>query len=400
MKVTIKTLQQLQFNVEVDPSETIFQLKEKISKQEGHQVDWQKLIHSGKVLDNNNSVGSYNIQESEFLVLMVRKPVTTTSAPTTTTTTTTTQPTPNPTPTTPTITQNQPQINQPTTQSTTSVSDPNLSQAPTIGSTNSLVTGSAYEQSVTQLCDMGFPREQVVAALRAAFNNPDRAVEYLMNGIPDNIEQPVSSPSRQQGQQAQQGSVSPNPTLGSNQGRSQAQQAPGLGGTGITTSTPLIPPTTGQTGGGGPFDFLRAHPQFNTLRQMVQSNPQLLQPVLQQLGQQDPSLLQMISQHQQEFINLLNEPVTGTGGGQTTQSGFPPMGQVGGTGGPQGGPGGAQYIQVTQEEKAAIDRLESLGFERSQVIEAFFACDKDETLAANYLLENGFGEEFDYDSQT
>lgn len=44
-----------------------------------------------------------------------------------------------------------------------------------------IVRGSEYEEAVTNLMAMGFERDQVVRALHASYNNPDRAVEYLMN---------------------------------------------------------------------------------------------------------------------------------------------------------------------------------------------------------------------------
>lgn len=63
-----------------------------------------------------------------------------------------------------------------------------------------------------------------------------------------------------------------------------------------------------------------------------------------------------------------------------------------------GGHGGANppgTIRVSQEEMDAINRLTQLGFPKHKAAEAYFACDKNEELAANYLFETGFEEEDD-----
>lgn len=47
---------------------------------------------------------------------------------------------------------------------------------------SNLVAGNTLESTVQQILDMGggsWTRDTVVRALRAAFNNPERAVEYL-----------------------------------------------------------------------------------------------------------------------------------------------------------------------------------------------------------------------------
>ena len=49
----------------------------------------------------------------------------------------------------------------------------------------------------------------------------------------------------------------------------------------------------------------------------------------------------------------------------------------------------AIYLDISEEEQAAITRLTELGFDRQVVTIAYFACDKNEELAANYLLEHG-----------
>ncbi|KAG2720178.1 hypothetical protein I3760_02G025100 [Carya illinoinensis] len=127
----------------------------------------------------------------------------------------------------------------------------------------------------------------------------------------------------------------------------------------------------GGGGGLGSLEFLRNNPQFQALCSMVQSNPQILQPMLQEMGKQNLQLLRLIEEHQTDFLQMINEPPEGSEGDAFDQ----PVQDM-----PHG-------INVTLAEQA-IDRLEAMGFDRALVIEAFLACDHSEELAANYLLEN------------
>ncbi|KAK7896559.1 hypothetical protein WMY93_021884 [Mugilogobius chulae] len=221
---------------------------------------------------------------------------------------------------------------------------------------SSLVTGPSYDAMVTEMMLMGYEREQVVAALRASFNNPDRAVEYLLTGIP-----------------------------GIDQGQATAPEA-ALPSARRDVVPPSAPANTGSApsaAGGNPLDFLRNQPQFQTMRQLIQENASLLPALLQEIGRENPDLLQEISNHQQEFIQMLNEPNPGSA----------PAAGGGGGSGRGGSAGGQNYIQITPQEKEAIERLKALGFPEGLVVQAYFACEKNENLAANFLLQQNFDED-------
>lgn len=73
MKLTFKDLKQQKFQIEAEPSEKIGAVKEKISKEKGWEPSTQKLIYSGKILQDDNTIESYKIEEKGFIVCMTSK---------------------------------------------------------------------------------------------------------------------------------------------------------------------------------------------------------------------------------------------------------------------------------------------------------------------------------------
>lgn len=312
MLITLKNLQQQTFQVDIDPTKTVKELKEKIHSEKGNDypAENQRLIYAGKILTDETPVSEYNIDEKKFIVVMVSKP----KAP----------PAPHTGPADPTA----PPASSPKTEETQTPAPERTPTSSSISQAEStLLMGDEYSNMVQNIVDMGYERSQVEAALRASFNNPDRAVEYLITGIPSDPDIPDQPPTSQTPQEGE---------------RSETEE---------------------------PLGFLRSQPQFQQMRTVVQQNPELLNTVLQQIGQSNPALLQLISQHQEEFVRMLNEPVSSAGGGaEATQNTT------------------TTQVPVTPQDKEAIERLKALGFPEHLVIQAYFACEKNENLAANFLL--------------
>ncbi|KAH1031201.1 hypothetical protein J1N35_043375 [Gossypium stocksii] len=418
MKVSVKTLKGTHFDIEVKPEDAVADVKKNIETVQGADVypaAQQMLIFKGKVLKDDTTLAENSVTENSFIVIMLTKNKgasgecsTASTAPTKKAPEASSLPTATvPASTAPVVTS---AAAAPPAESAPVASSTPLSDSDVYGqAASNLVAGINLEGTIQQILDMGggtWDRDTVVRALRAAYNNPERAVEYLYSGIPEQAEAPpvahapvvgqTTSPAAPPQQPAQMAAI---PTSGPNANPLDLfpQGLPNMGASGA---------------GAGSLDFLRNSPQFQALRAMVQANPQILQvilwflvsplqsscvcfiffsssffpftfpqclpflyfwqPMLQELGKQNPNLMRLIQEHQGDFLRLINEPAEGGEGnilGQLAEA-MP------------------QAVQVTPEEREAIERLEAMGFDRATVLQVFFACNKNEELAANYLLDH------------
>ncbi|XP_061402192.1 UV excision repair protein RAD23 homolog A-like [Musca vetustissima] len=262
MKLQVKTLNQKSLVVEIDEDKTVYELKKELSlyPDVGVSPELQKLIYAGKILENEDKISSYNIDVKKFLVIMILK-----------------QPLPVPTAvpkkeaeekkaaavdeaTTPketkTTAASEAEFKTPTTPAAAATTP----STPAAVTTTPVSTNPETEAMVAQIVSMGYVEHDVRRALKASFNNPERAIEYLIEGIP-------TSPSTPEGDSY------------------------------IEDTDADLSMT--------PFEVFRGDPVFHNLRSALQQHPELIDVAIQRIGETNPALLELISENQEEFLSML-----------------------------------------------------------------------------------------------
>ena len=173
MKLILKNLKQVQYNVEMESEKnTIKDLKNEIEKLHGFDSNQIKLLHNGKVLEDAKTLEEYQIKEENVIIMMNTKP----------------KAKPNP-------------------QSTEEAKPPSpkKEEPPKKEEEKPNTENSAQ---VNQLVEMGYEKEKVEKALKAANGNIQLAIEFLTTGV---IPEPSSNnqPSQYQSQSNNSGSTLP-----------------------------------------------------------------------------------------------------------------------------------------------------------------------------------------------
>ncbi|QLQ79113.1 hypothetical protein HG537_0B04610 [Torulaspora globosa] len=372
--ITFKDFKKEKIPLDLELSSTVLEVKTQLCQKKDCEESQIKLIYSGKVLQDVKTLEESGLKDGDQVIFMISKKKSTTTKVT------------------------EPEAGKEESASVTqspvpqeSVSEPPAAQTQTQRSDPGFVVGAQRNEAVERIMEMGYEREQVDRALRAAFNNPDRAVEYLLMGIPENLQQSQNQQQTEETQETVEGGQTQSQTepSGESVGEDLFAQAAQRGDSGTTGGDGSA--EGAGASGGAPGSIGLTMEDLLALRQVVSGNPEALAPLLENLSNRYPQLREQIMANPEVFISMLLEAVgenlqdvmtevdeTRELEGEAASAVSPSQGQE-------------ANVEVSESDELAIGRLCELGFERALVMQVYFACGKNEEIAANMLF-NEFGD--------
>lgn len=395
MQITLKDFKKEKIPIEIELEDTVLSAKEKLAAIKNCEADQIKFVYSGKVLQNDKIFEGFKIKEGDQIIFMISKAkkVTpevekaaepakqeTNSATETETETASTD------------------ANAGTNSTSTNNSNSNTNTIDTTSAPidefteSTFAQGSVRETAVQNIMAMGFERSQVEVALRSAFNNPDRAVEYLLSGNIPTHSEPQQAPSNESGIADAESTnvettndVAESTTITDANIPGVAPNAPAANAANLFDQAAATINSEDSTAGAN-------GDMMSQVRDILQTQPEMAEVVLQQLASSNPQIAQLIQSNPEAFLRYITEgdqsaladalgiPAEYIEAAQNEEMDVEGEGEAEAE--------GATQIQVSPEENEAINRLCELGFDRNLVIQVYFACDKNEEMAANILFSD------------
>lgn len=353
MKLTIKTLKKVSYEIEVSPeTDTVELMKMNIEKKSGFDSKTMKLLFNGVVLDDSKLLSEYKVAEGNVIVLMSAKarPINNIKEET------------------------KAEESVPTKNTDTKEKpvEKNIVKVP-----KREAAQPDYTTHVASLVDMGFNADLSLRAIQAAKGDMSLAIEYLYNGIPSgNAQVPLYSDylggedsEDYEGEGEEPFAIEIDPEALNNLNLSDPQALSNIA---------------------------------SIVKVIINEDPNMLESLLSEIENSNPEIIEFIKERDEEFKALIEKPITeedilkfnnlmpGNDEDPINVENLEDM--LVNNNNDQNSHVDIGNLNLTEAERVSIDRLKDLGFSELEAVQAFIACNKDEMQAANFLLENKFKE--------
>lgn len=369
MKIILKNVKQVAHDVEISSDAiTVLELKKEIEAQHNFEANSLKLLFNGVVLDDTKTVASYSIKEGNSIIMITTKGKVIMN-----------KPKDNP------IQQHPPllPLNPNVIQKGNTVNQPQISSKPKEVAVVPAQKENEYMSEIKTLMEMGFSKEESGNAIKAAKGSVQIAIEFLYNGLPDQ-EMGDDYVDIEMNQDHDNHSYEDD-----NEGNDQHDPNENAGEN--------YPMDEDEDEGANEGDNdLNLQKVSSVVKVLYSQDPSNLEGILMSVQQNSPEILQIIQENQEEFQNMLKEPISEEdlkNFAEFKNEGKQEQEQLPNHQGEENDDNNANNsnsnIQLTNDEYEAIKTIQEMGnFNEMETVQAYLACDKNVEMAANYLFEN------------